>query len=245
MQKAISDVVKKIGGLGFIETIKVTGTDEHTKFEATDDEKTVVVKAHLLTPEPELRGEFGITYLVTLAGLLNFPSYNAEGASVSVKRRNSDVNGIPEEFEFKEKNGQGSALRLMDAKLVPEQPKVLDIKWDVSFVPSKSKINEFSTLSGLYSQFDKYFSVKTKDNQLIFAIGDEDSTTHRASMVLAEDVTGDLRGELLWPIAQFLQILKMGEGHDYTVNITSKGALMVNVVTSFANYSYILPARRR
>ena len=245
MQEAISDVVKKIGGLGFIETIKVSGTDEETKIEAIDVEKTVIVKASLLTPQPELNGVFGISTLPLLAGLLNFASYKADGATFKVKRRSTDSGSIPEEFEFKEKNGQGASFRLMESKLIPEQPKVVDIKWDVTFTPTKSKIQEFGALAGLYSQFDQYFSVKTRDGNLIVSIGEEESTTHRASMVLAEGVDGELKGELLWPTSQFLQILKMGDGHDFTVSITSKGAMLVNVITSQANYSYILPARRR
>jgi hypothetical protein len=245
MQEVISDVVKKIGGLGFIETIKVSGTDDETKIEAIDGDKTVIVKASLLTPQPELKGEFGISTLPLLAGLLNFASYKADGATFKVKRRNTETASHPEEFEFKEKNGQGASFRLMEARLVPEQPKVVDIKWDVSFTPTKSKIQEFGALAGLYSQFDQYFSVKTKDGNLIVSIGEEESTTHRASMVLADAVDGELKGELLWPTSQFLQILKMGDGHDFTVSITSKGAMLVNVITSQANYSYILPARRR
>lgn len=245
MKAAISDVVKKIGGLGFIDTIKVRGTDTTTEIEAIDGEKSVIVKATLNAPQPELKGEFGISTLPLLAGLLNFASYKADGASFVVNRRETETASHPEEFVFRDANGQGATFRLMDAKLVPEQPKMVDIKWDIEFTPSKSKIQELSSLAGLYSAFDQHFSVKTKDGQLVVSIGEEGSTTHRASLVLAEEVAGELKGDLLWPTNQFLSILKMGDGHDFTVSLTSKGAMLIKVVTDQASYSYILPARRR
>ena len=245
MQQVLKEVVKKIGGLGFVDTIKVTGSAETTKIEAVDNDKTVIIKAKLAETQEALVGDFGISSLPLLTGLLNFSSYQTEGATFNVKRR--DVNGksVPEEFEFRDENNMGSNFRLMAGNLVPEQPLVADIKWDITFVPTKSKIQEFAALAGLYSQFDQYFSVKTKDGNVVLAIGDEGSATHRASMVFAPEVAGELKGELLWPIQQFLSILKMADGNDYSVNITSKGAMQVSVATENAEYNYILPARRR
>ena len=245
MQQVLKEVVKKIGGLGFVDTIKVTGTTEATKIEAVDGDKTVIIKAKLAETQEALVGEFGISSLPLLTGLLNFSSYQTEGATFNVKRRESNGKSVPEEFEFRDENSMGSNFRLMAGNLVPEQPLVADIKWDISFVPTKSKIQEFAALAGMYSQFDQYFSVKTKDGNVVLAIGDEGSATHRASMVFAPEVAGELKGELLWPIQQFLSILKMADGNDYLVNITSKGAMQVAVTTENAEYFYILPARRR
>lgn len=245
MQAVLKDVVKKIGGLGFIDTIKVTGTPEATKIEAVDNDKTVIIKAKLNITQDSLAGDFGVSSLPLLQGLLNFTSYQTDNATFNVKRR--DVNGksVPEEFEFRDENGLGSNFRLMSGNLVPEQPLVADIKWDVSLVPSKSKIQEFASLAGLYSQFDQFFSVKTKDGNVVLSIGEEGAATHRASMVFASEIAGDLKGELLWPISQFLGILKMADGNDFSVNITSKGAMQIAVQTEHAEYQYILPARRR
>lgn len=245
MREILTDVVKKIGGLGFVDTVKVTGTAEETKIEAIDNDKTVIIKAKLNTPQADLIGDFGISSLPLLSGLLNFTSYKTDDATFNVKRREHNGKTVPEEFEFRDAAGLGSNFRLMAANLVSEQPIVADIKWDVSFVPTKSKIQEFSSLAGLYSQFDQFFSVKTKDGNLVVAIGEEAAATHRASMVLVEGVAGELKGELLWPISQFLSIVKLADGNDYTVGITSKGALQVEVTTDHANYRFIMPARRR
>lgn len=245
MQTVLKEVMKKIGGLGFIDTIKVTGSAEETKIEAVDGEKTVIIKAKLAETQESLIGDFGVSSLPLLTGLLNFSSYQTEAATFNVKRRDLGGKSVPEEFEFRDENGMGSNFRLMSGNLVPEQPLVADIKWDISFVPTKSKIQEFAALAGLYSQGEQFFSVKTKDSNVVLAIGDEGSATHRAQMVFATEITGELKGELLWPIQQFLSILKMADGNDYSVNVTSKGAMQISVATENATYAYILPARRR
>ena len=245
LNQILKDVMKKIGGLGFVDTIKVSGDDTVTKIEAVDNDKTVIIKATLNKNQDSLKGEFGISSLPLLSGLLNFSSYQTDDATFNVKRRVINGKEVPEELEFRDANGLGSNFRLMSGSLVPEQPLVADIKWDVSFVPTKSKIQEFASLASLYSQFDQFFSVKTIDGNVVLAIGEEGAATHRASMVFSEDVEGELRGELLWPIAQFLSILKMADGNNYSLNITSKGAMQISVQTEHAEFKYILPARRR
>lgn len=243
LSKSIQDIVKKIGGLGFVETLKVTGTDTETKIEAIDKDKTVIVKAQLTEVAPELKGTFGVSSLPLLGGLLNFPSYNTDDATFSVKRRPD--NSAPEEFEFRDANGMGSNFRLMSGALAPEQPTVAQIKWDVTFTPTKSKLQEFGTLAGLYSSIDQLFTVKTEGTNLVVCIGEEGATTHNAKMVLAEDITGEIKGDVLWPIAQFQSILKMCDGLDYTVSITGRGAMLISMATKEASYEYIMPARRR
>lgn len=240
---SIQDVVKKIGGLGFVDTLKVTGTDTETKVEAIDNDKTVIIKAKFLEPVPELKGTFGVSSLQLLQGLLNFPSYKAEGAEFAVKRRKD--NSAPEEFEFRDANGMGSNFRLMAGNLAPDQPTVAEIKWEVSFTPTKSKLQEFGTLAGLYSSIDQLFSVKTENGQLVVGIGEEGATTHNAKMVLADEVDGEIKGDVLWPISQFQSILKLCDGLDYTVSITGRGAMLIAVETKEASYEYVMPARRR
>ncbi len=128
MRETIQEVVKKISKLGFIETIKIIGGDDETKFEAIDGDKTVIIKGKFSVPQPTLKGEFGVSSLPLLNGLLNLPNYKGDKASFNVKQR--DVNGkkVPEEFEFRDETGMGANFRLMSGSLVPEQPIVADIK---------------------------------------------------------------------------------------------------------------------
>lgn len=243
LSNTIGDIVKKIGGLGFVDTLKVTGTDSETKVEAIDKDKTVIIKAKFLNAAPELKGVFGVSSLQLLGGLLNFASYKAEGSEFNVKRRKDD--SAPEEFEFRDPNGMGSNFRLMSGNLAPEQPTVAQIKWDVTFTPTKSKLQEFGTLAGLYSSIDQLFAVKTEDGNLVVSIGEEGASTHNAKMVLVEGIDGELKGDVLWPISQLQGILKACDGLDYEISISGRGAMQIKMATKEAEYEFIMPARRR
>lgn len=242
-REVIQEVIKKIHGVA--ETIKVTGTATDTKFEAVDADKTVIIKAALKTPEPELLGECGLSQLSTLASCLNHAQFKTTDATMTLVRKTRDGKEAVEAIEFKDAAGYGATYRTMAANLVGEQVAVADIKWDVSFTPTKSKVQEFTALAGFMSEFDQFFSVKTQDGKLIATFGEEGSSTNHGAMVLVDEIVGDLRAGLLWPIAQFQSILKMGDGADYTVGISGRGALQVEVSTENATYRYIMPARRR
>ena len=60
MKDIILDVVKHTAGLGFIESVKVTGTTQETRFDAMDTDRTVILNATLHNPNPDLIGEFGM-----------------------------------------------------------------------------------------------------------------------------------------------------------------------------------------
>ena len=60
MKDIILDVVKHTAGLGFIESVKVTGTADETRFDAMDPDRTVILNATLHGPHADLIGEFGM-----------------------------------------------------------------------------------------------------------------------------------------------------------------------------------------
>ena len=53
MKDVVLDIVKHTAGLGFIENIKVTGTNDATKLEAMDPDRTVILNAQLHAPAAE------------------------------------------------------------------------------------------------------------------------------------------------------------------------------------------------
>jgi hypothetical protein len=241
-KNVITDIVKKIGGLGFVDAIRITGENQEVKIEAIDNDKTVIIKGKSLIDVDGLAGTFGMANLGLLKGLMDFSSYKTDGATFTVKTDKDK--GAPIEFEFRDQNNMGSNFRLMAAGLVPEQPTVAISKWDAEFTPAVSKIQEFKQLAGLYSANEQYFGVKLKDHNILFTIGEEGSSTHNATMVFAEGVAGELKGDLVWPTAQFLAILGMAD-KEAVVKITSKGALSIVVNTEFNTFEYVMPARRR
>lgn len=247
MRDVIADVVKQT--IGLINIIKVTGSDKETRIQAVDDNKTLFVEAYLREPIPEFSGEFGIGNLPLLRGLLDFASYRAATASFSVKRmmirdRNGDLNQeTVEQFEFRDGNGAGADFRCMSPDRVPDQAEIKNVPWDVTIVPNKSKIAEFQQLASLYADVDKNFGAKTENGNLLFFFGDDNSSTHRASMVFEGGVEGSLNAGLQWSATQLIQVLKLvnGEGR---IRITSRGVLSVEVETTHGSYKYFLRAMR-
>lgn len=248
MREVISDIVKHTGGLGFIEIVKITGSDEETKIEAMDNDKTVIVKGNLSEPLPEFEGEFGMGNLSLIKGLADHPNFRTDNAKVDVIRGEDPVNAkktVPNEIIFIDEQGQTASYRFMNSQLVPSQARFLGTTWDVSIKPSKSKVTEFSSFAGLYSAFETLFMVDVEDGDLRFHIGDPNGISHKASIIIEREVTGKMSGGLYWPIAQVLSILKLGLDENVTMNFSAKGALMIELTNNISNYQYILPAKKR
>lgn len=243
MREVLLDIVRQTGGL--MEVVKVTGTTADTQIKAVDPDKTLFIQAVLKQPIPEFEGEFGLTNMSLLNGLLNFTNYRTDDATFTVKRRTRDGVETVEQFEFRNKvTGNEADFRMMDPKHIPDQAVIPNIPWDVTITPSKAKVAEFGQLASLYSEVDKNFGVRTVNGDLQFYIGDEGSSTHRVSMVFESGVKGELKGDLSWNTGQFLSVMKLTGAHPTTLSVTSRGVLGVNVDTSHGTYTYFLRANR-
>lgn len=242
MRDILIDIVRQTSGL--FDVLKVTSSDTETKLQAVDADKTLFLEASLKEPVPEFAGEFGLTNLNLLKGLLEFASYRTDQAEFTVKRHARGGKETVEQFEFKDANKKGAIFRLMSADLVPEQAVIANIPWDVTITPNKSKLTEFQQLAKLYAEVDKFFGVKTDGRDLVFTIGDENSSTHRAAMVFESDVDGALSGQILWSIPQFLSVMNLAAAHTAEVRITARGVLCVEVETPHGLFKYYLRAKR-
>jgi hypothetical protein len=243
MREVLLDLVKQTSGL--TEALRVNGTAEETSIKGCDADKTLFIEAKLKVPLVEFEGEFGLTNMSMLSGLLNFTNYLSDDATFTVKRRERNGATTVEQFEFRNKvTGNEADFRMMDPAHVPEQATIPNIPWDVSVVPTKSKITEFSQLSNLYSEISKAFGVRTVGGDLQFYIGDESSASHRASMTFANEVKGELKGNLQWNTHQFLAIMKMTGSHPTELKFTNRGVLSIEVDTPHGVYNYFLRANR-
>jgi hypothetical protein len=243
MREVLLDLVKQTGGL--TEALRVTGTNEETVIKGCDETKTLFIEATLKQPLAEFEGEFGVTNINLLSGLLNFPNYLTDDATFNVKKKERDGLMTVEQFEFRNKvTGNDADFRMMDPKHIPDQATIPNIPWDVTVVPTKSKVTEFSQLASLYAEVDKCFGARTKNGDLQFYIGDEESANHRVSMVFEAGVKGDLKGNLTWNTHQFLSIMKLTGQHPTTLKITNRGVLGIAVETPHGIYNYFIRANR-
>lgn len=269
IQAVLSDVVKHCA-LANVEVLKVTGTATSTKVQTSDADKTLFIECDLLEAIPEFEGEFGITNLKMLSGLLGFTNYLTDSAEFKVRSRDVKaakekivpvtIHGIGgeqkpgtetvpaveartaiDQFEFKGA-GSKSVFKLMDIQHVPQQAKIANIPWGITLDEiTKSKMTEFQQFAGLYAEIDKQFTVSQDDSNLVLSFGQQASSTHSGSMMLAENIAGTLSGGLTFPVDKFLTLMKIAVGASSSkLMFTSKGLLGVEVVTNHGNYKYYL-----
>lgn len=242
MRDVLSELVKQTLGAG-LEVVRVMGTPDSTRIDASDDDKVLFLKATFKTPIPAFTGDFGMANLKLLSGLLNFSSYNTDQAEHEVHRTKMDGADVPFTLEFRDGNGGRAEYRFMPAKLVPEN-QISNIPWDVTLTPNRAKVAEFTHLANLYSEVDKHFGVKTDKGNLIFIVGGEDNSSHLASMVFETGIAGSIKKELRWPIDRFLSILKLAGQNNTSLKITQHGVLAITVDAPHGEYTYYLRAKR-
>jgi hypothetical protein len=243
MREVLLDLVKQTAGL--TDALRVTGTAEETVIKGCDAEKTLFIEAVLKQPLAEFEGEFGVTNIGLLSGLLNFSNYLTPDATFNVKKKERNGKLMVEQFEFRNPvTGNDADFRMMDPALVPEQATIPNIPWDVVVTPTKSKVTEFSQLAGLYSEVDKNFGARTVNGDLQFYIGDEESSRHRVSMIFESGVKGELKGPLAWNTYQFLAVMKLTGQHATSLKLTSRGVLSITVETQHGIYNYFIRANR-
>lgn len=249
MREKLLDIVKHTGDLGFLQLVKVTGTDDETLIESIDQNKLVILKGTLLEPENEFVGEFGLNNLSLLKFYCNYANFKSDNATIATKKENRGGDDIIAEISFTDENKESSATyRVMNASLVPKQQKFMKDKWDILFKPSPSKINEFSALASGFASLESYFMPKTdEDGNLRFYIGDENAATNKASMVFEKDVKFNFPTGLNWPIAEVLAILKLAQDSksEIEIGLMEVGALQISFKSKFGDWKYIFPAKRK
>lgn len=206
------------------ESIRFGGDETNTNFTSSDKDKIVFVEGLLRTAIPEFAGEFGIGDLSMFNGLLKFPSYNTPEAKISVNRESRSFNGQkkPEtvtEFKFRDKNGKGANFRTMSSTVLEEAGLFVEthkVPWNVTFVPEKSKINEFTELSRLFG--DDTFNVQVTNGEVEISFGNDSDSTHYGNMQFATNVEGTLR-KTSFKTSVFLEVLKTVSGLPFELNL--------------------------
>jgi hypothetical protein len=190
---------------------------------------------------PEFRGVIGLSNLGLLAGLIG-KAFKSDDASVTVKVENRQGKDTPVAFYFENSStGATATYRLMGEKAIPNQPKFAGTTWVVQIdEPKRSKINEFAELAGLYSGQETKFRPEIVDQDLIFALGDEGSASHSATVTFATGVSG-YKGGYSWPIDQVLAVLKLADNSNTSMFLSNDGILKITVDTGLAVYEYLFP----
>ena len=131
----------------------------------------------------------------------------------------------------------------MNAEIINEKLKTVKFKgasWDVEVQPTMAAIQRFK-LQATANAEETVFTVMTDNGDLKFKFGD--ASTHAGEFVFQPGITGQLKNEWAWPVAQVLAVL--GLNGDKTMRISDQGAMQISVDSGLATYDYILPAQSK
>lgn len=244
MRDFLMDVIKHIP-TAKIDTMLVTCDTDGTLVQGCDDDRSFFIQARLNPFLPDFEGRFGLTNISLLNGLLNFANFQTEDATLTAKIAERPQGKILEELHFRNpRTGNSTDFRLMSPDNVTPPARINEVNWEVEVTPSKEKVAEFGQLASMFADVDKNFVVRTtEDGNLLFMIGDESASTHRVSMIFAEGVEGNVRGDQPFTAAQFLMVMKLVSSHkDVRLSVSNLGVLCISVETSFGHYAYYMRA---
>jgi hypothetical protein len=240
MRDHLLDLVQHTLDLGFIDLVKITGTDESTAILGVAGDKSVVVQGQFAGPVAEFAGTFGMPNLNKLKILLNLQEYR-ENAKLSIKHKST---GEPEGLHFENAAGDfHNDYRFMVANVVESQLKNVTFKganWHVDFEPTAASILRLKMQAQANAE-ETVFKTKTENGDLKFVFGDHSS--HAGEFVFEAGVSGTIKRSWSWPIVQIISIL--GLVGDKRMKISDDGVMQITVDSGVAVYTYIIPAQQK
>lgn len=243
MKDTLKDIIEHTSALGFIDLIKVAGTDKETVVSAVAEDRSVIVTGTFKTPNAEFIGTFGMPNLGKLRTILGFDDYD-ESAVINVKTKDRDGVQTPDTIHFETKDKSFvNDYRLMSKNIIEEKVKNVIFKgtnWNIEFTPSVASIVRLKKQSQANSE-ETTFVTKVDNGDLKIFFGDP--STHSGNFVFESGVTGTLNKTWQWPVSQVLSIL--GLPGDKTFRISDQGAAEITVDSGLAVYRYLLPAQSK
>lgn len=243
MKDILQDIVAHTNKLGFLNIVKVTGTDSKTQIESMAEDRSVIMQAETTNPYPEMVGTFGMPQLEKLRYLLDGKEYQDDAViELTIAQRNGET--VPVGLHFENKDGDfKNDYRFMNHELINEKLKTVKfrgVKWDVEVTPAISSIQRFQFQAGANTEHTTFLA-KTDQTNLVFSFGD--ASSHAGELVFAKDVAGKLNKGWTWPVMPILSILKVADANNTTMSFSNEGAMQITLDSGLAVYKYIIPAQ--
>ena len=243
MKDILQDIVAHTHALGFLNIVKVNGDDAQTGIDSMAEDRSVILQANTKTAQIELKGTFGMPNLNKLDIHLKCPEYK-DGAKIDIVTADRNGTTIPVGIHFENKAGDfKNDYRFMNQEIINEKLKTVKFKganWDVEVAPTIANVQRFK-LQATANAEETVFTVLTDGTDLKFKFGD--ASTHAGEFIFASNITGSLKNEWAWPVAQTMAILNL-DG-DKVMRISDQGAMQISVDSGLATYDYILPAQSK
>ena len=243
MQDLLKDIVVHTHNLGFLNIVKISGTEDKTAIDSMADDRSVIMQAETANPHPDMIGVFGMPQLNKLKYLLDCPEYK-ESADIKVVKadRNGEELPVGLHFENSAKDFKND-YRFMNTEIINEKLKTVKfrgVNWHVEVQPSVQAIQRFNFQAGANSEHTTFLA-KTEGTNLKFIFGDQ--ATHGGEFIFATDIKGSLNKAWTWPVASVLAILKIADANNATVSFSNDGAMQITLDSGIAIYKYIIPAQ--
>jgi hypothetical protein len=243
MKALLQDIVSHTQNLGFLTTVKVTGTAEKTSINSMADDRSVIMEAETANPYPDMLGVFGMPQLNKLKYLLDGEEYR-ENAMISITTAERNGETIPVGIHFENTAGDfKNDYRFMNSEIINEKMKTVKfrgVKWDVEIEPSVAAVQRFNFQAGANNEHPTFLA-KTDGGNLKFIFGD--ASTHGGEFVFAMDVVGKLDRGWTWPVLPILSILKIADVNNTKMSLSNEGAIQIMLDSGLATYKYIIPAQ--
>jgi hypothetical protein len=242
MKDILQDIVSHTHSLGFLNIVRVTGTDEKTQIDSMADDRTVIMFAETSNPYEDMIGVFGMAQMNKLKYLLDCPEYK-EGAKIEVVKTDKNGETFPSGLLFENAlKDFKNDYRFMNSEVINiklQTVKFRGVKWDVEVQPSIASVQRFAFQAAANSEHATFLT-KTDSNNLKFIFGD--AASHGGEFIFAQNVTGSLNKNWSWPVLQVLSILKASDVNNCKMSISNEGALQITLDSGLATYKYIIPA---
>jgi hypothetical protein len=243
MKDILQDIVSHTQNLGFLTTVKVTGTDKTTTLNSMADDRSIIMEATTAAPYPDMIGVFGMPQLNKLKYLLDGAEYK-EDAKISVTTADRNGEKVLVGLHFENKDGDfKNDYRFMNTEVINEKMKTVKfrgVKWDVEIEPTVSAVQRFNFQAGANNEHPTFLA-KTDNGNLKFIFGD--ASTHGGEFVFAMGVDGKLDRGWTWPVLPILSILKIADVNNTKMSLSNEGAIQITLDSGLATYKYIIPAQ--
>jgi hypothetical protein len=243
MKSILQDIVAHTNKLGFLNIVKVTGTDQKTLIDSMADDRSVIMYAETANPHPDMIGTYGMPQLEKLRYLLDGKEYQ-DDAKIEVVTAVRNGETIPVGLHFENKDGDfKNDYRFMNQDIINEKLKTVKfrgVKWHVEVEPTVSAIQRFQFQAGANTEHTTFLA-KTDGGNLKFTFGDVSS--HGGEFIFATDVVGNLTKGWTWPVNSVLNILKIADANNAKIGFSDEGAMQITLDSGIATYKYIIPAQ--
>jgi hypothetical protein len=243
MRDIFLDLVNHTNSLK-IGSIKVSSSDEETKFLAKIDQ-SLVMFAKTAVPVKELNGTFGLSDLSTLSYHLKNPEYQKDATITIVEKDEGGVK-VPQSMQFVNKNKDfKNEYRFVAKNIINRQVEDVvfsgkDVKWVAEFIPTQLSIDRLKRMTGGLTD-TLFFSYKLEDKNLNLYFGDQ--STHAGSFTFETLPEGCLKHSFTWVLNHFQSVLDL-DG-DKRIIMSDQGIMKIEVDSKITKYEFYLLAQQK